>query len=86
MWLWEPQHKGGRKNKNKIAKHTCQVFGQVRVVHEAVTRKLYTLEPDGDVNVVEPGEKKVTVIHSKVKTTSVSNNIFGIIHNRFHAT
>lgn len=37
---------------------TCQVFGQVRVVHEAVARKLDTLEPDRDVNVIEPGEKK----------------------------
>lgn len=50
-----------QKNRDKIATCTCQVFGQVRVVHEAVARKLDTLESDWDVNVIEPGGgKKIT--------------------------
>lgn len=52
---WGAKGTQRQRNKDKIATCTCQVFGQVRVVHEAVARKLHTLEPDWDVNVIEPG-------------------------------
>lgn len=53
----------GRCEENTVSekkhrlKRTCQVSGQVWVVHETVAGKLYTLQPDWNVDVIEPGEK-----------------------------
>lgn len=43
-----------RGRKKKINDLTRQVSGKVRVVHEAVARKLYTLKPDWNMDVIEP--------------------------------
>lgn len=40
---------------------TCEVFGQVRVVHQTVTGKLYTLQSDRNMDVVKPLGKRNTV-------------------------
>lgn len=40
-----------------MQKHTCEVFGQIWVVHEAMAGKLYTLQPDRNMDVIEPGEE-----------------------------
>lgn len=36
---------------------TRQVSGKVRVVHEAVARKFYTLQPDWNMDIIEPEEE-----------------------------
>lgn len=41
---------------NSVNGLTRQVSGKVWVVHEAVARKLYTLQPDWNMDVIEPEE------------------------------
>lgn len=40
---------------------TCEVFGQVWVVHKTVTGKLYTLQSDRNMDVIKPLEKRSNV-------------------------
>lgn len=67
----DTQGESGRYTEKEKLKHdptrTCQVFGQVWVVHEAVAGKLDTLKPDWDMNVIEPGGKKTSVNHDEIK-------------------
>lgn len=41
---------------NSVKCLTRQVSGKVRVVHEAVARKFYTLQPDWNMDIIEPEE------------------------------
>lgn len=41
---------------NSVKGLTRQVSGKVRVVHEAVACKFYTLQPDWNMDIIEPKE------------------------------
>lgn len=45
-----------KRAENNVNDLTRQVSGKVRVVHEAVAGKLDTLQPDWNVDVIEPEE------------------------------
>ena len=44
-------------NMHMHTSHTCEVFGQIWVIHEAVASKLDTLQAHRDMDVVEPTEE-----------------------------
>lgn len=51
---------GDKEQTMHLSWFTCEVFGQVRVVHETMTGKLHTLKSDRHMDVVKPswgGEK-----------------------------
>ena len=44
---------------------TCEVLGQVWVVHETVGGKLDTLQSDGHVDIIEPDKTQTTTSKKK---------------------
>ena len=49
---------------------TCEVFGQVWVVHEAVASKLDTLQTNRDMDVIEPAEEYVEACQNHIHIRS----------------